>query len=151
MTPQTQTQSMEKGGISAKNFPSVSDSFCFICFVHITHNMPCKTAEEHKAEMEHILSELFEVDDDVEHDDCPLRDALIRKWIHKAHILVMQPMEDFSKWQADCPNNDGTEKLMRLFPDHCQPLESFKHWTHHLECKGQPVDGKWQELANNDF
>ena len=100
-----------------------------------------KTATDHKADMDHVLFELFERDDDVTQDDCPLHDALMRKRICRVNALVTPPMEAFSKWQANHPNDHGSERIMMLDPHHCEPFESFKCWAHHLEQKGTPVAG----------
>ena len=105
--------------------------------------MSCKTAAEHKVDLDHILLESFEMEDDEKHDDCPLRDATKRKKICKVHALVMPKIEEFSKWQANCKNDDGSDNMMNLFPEHHQLLESFKHWAHNLEEMGAPIKGAW--------
>ena len=85
-----------------------------------------KSASEHKADLEHILTESFEVDDDVNHDDYSLRDALKQKRICKVHGLISPKIEEFSTWTANCPNDDNSPHVIKLFPDHHQLLESFK-------------------------
>ena len=90
----------------------------------------------HELDMGHILTNIFELDDDPNE---AVYQALAREGITRVRDLIQLDFSDYESFQWNDKGENGTDNIKPLLKHHIRLLQGFKHYIRYQNAIGQPI------------